>query len=187
MINRETAWELLNAHMKNNNLIRHGLSVEAVMRALAKHFNDDENLWGIVGLLHDGDYEEVEKNPELHTLKMAQWLKDTGETNQDLISAILSHNYGHIGQNPPKNNLEWSLYCCDELTGLIVAVALVKDKKLANVTVDAVLKKFPEKKFAAGVNREQISMCQEKLGITLADFIKIAVESMQTISSDLGL
>jgi len=104
-----------------------------------------------------------------------------------LISAILSHNYGHTGENPPKNNLEWSLYCCDELTGLIVAVALVKDRKLANVTVESVLHKWPNKNFAAGVNREQITQCEEKLKIKLVDFIGIALKAMQEISQELGL
>lgn len=186
-INRQKAWELLNSHMKNQNLIRHCLSVEVVMIALAKHFNEDEELWGIVGLLHDGDYEEVKDDVKMHTIKMAQWLKEAGETNEDLLSAILSHNFSHTGQNPPKNNLEWSLFCCDELTGLVVAVALVKDKKLVHVDVDSVLHKFPAKHFAGGVKREQIAMCKEKLGIELPDFIGIALKSMQEIHELLGL
>lgn len=201
MITREKAWELLNSHMKNQNLIRHCLSVEAVMRALAKHFiqngtnsaraeNDPEStieMWGIVGLLHDGDYEETKETPTQHTLKMAQWLKDAGETDQEILEAILSHNFAHTGQNPPKNTLEWSLYCCDELTGLIVAVALVKGKSLANVNVESIFKKFPEKNFAAGVHREQISACEEKLNIPLAEFVQIALVAMQGIYEELGL
>lgn len=186
-ITRQKAWHLLNTHMKNQNLIRHCLSVEAVMKALAKHFGEDEKLWGIVGLLHDGDYEETKDSPKEHTLKMVEWLKAEGVKEKKIINAILSHNYAHTGQNQPQNNLEWSLYCCDELTGLIVAVALVKDKKLANVTIESVLKKFPQKNFAAGVNREQIAMCQEKLEMTLHEFIAIAHEAMRKISSDLGL
>ncbi|OGF99064.1 hypothetical protein A3D78_05750 [Candidatus Gottesmanbacteria bacterium RIFCSPHIGHO2_02_FULL_39_14] len=184
---RQQALELLHTHMQNANLRRHCYSVEAVMRALAKHFGEDEELWGIVGLLHDGDYEEVKENPELHTIKMAGWLKEAGEANKELLSAILSHNYSHTGQNPPHNNLEWALFCCDELTGLIVAVALVKGRKLKNVTVDSVLHKFPVKHFAAGVNRIQIEMCQEKLNLKLPDFIDLALKAMQSISSELGL
>lgn len=197
MITRQKAWELLNSHMKNQNLIRHCLSVEAVMKALAKHFKEDEELWGIVGLLHDGDYEEVKDDVKMHTIKMAQWLKEAGETNEQILSAILSHNYAHLdrrslgeggnGPHAPKNNLEWSLFCCDELTGLVVAVALVKDKKLDNVDVDSVLHKFPVKHFAGGVKREQIAMCKEKLGIELPEFIGIALKSMQEIHELLGL
>lgn len=188
MINRIQALELLHRHMQNANLRRHCYSVEAVMKALARHFKQDEELWGIVGLLHDGDYEEVKDNPREHTIRMAQWLKEMGETDKTLLEAILSHNFAHTGQNAPKNDLEWSLYCCDELTGLIVAVALVRpDKKLLSVTVDAVLKKWDQKKFAAGAHREQIAKCEEKLGIKLNDFIGIALTAMQGISKDLGL
>ena len=95
--------------------------------------------------------------------------------------------WGRGGTGPLKNNLEWSLFCCDELTGLIVAVALVKGKSLANVTVESVLKKFPEKGFAAGVHREQIASCEEKLGLKLNDFVALALAAMQGIHEDLGL
>ena len=177
------------------------------MRALAKHFHEDEKLWGIAGLLHDGDYEKTKDSPERHTLEMANWLKEKGVNDQELLDVILSHNYAHfdrrslrlaeasgetqVGEggygHTPKNNLEWSLYCCDELSGLIVAVALVKDKKLASVSVESVMKKFPIAHFAAGVNREQIKMCREKLGINLEEFIAIALSAMQKISADLHL
>jgi predicted hydrolase (HD superfamily) len=141
-----------------------------------------------VGLLHDGDYEETKNDPRQHTIKMVQRLKDIGESDQEILEAILSHNFAHTGSNPPKNLLEWSLYCCDELTGLIVAVALVRpDKKLSSVTVDSVLKKWDVKGFAAGVHREQIAECEEKLGIKLPDFIGIALSAMQGISDELGL
>lgn len=187
MIIRQKAWELLQSHMQNQNLIRHCMSVEIVMRALARHFHADEEKWGIVGLLHDGDYEMCKETPEKHTILMADWLKELGETDVELLDAILSHNFAHTGQNPPKNNLEWSLYCCDELTGFIVAVALVKGKLLSNVEVKSILKRFPEKKFAAGVHREQIQMCEEKLGIKIEDFIQIALSAMQGIHTELGL
>ena len=201
MITRQQAWELLNSHMKNKNLIRHCLSVEAVMKALAKHFNEDENVWGIVGLLHDGDYEAVAKDPSQHTIVMSGWLKDIGETDEKILSANRSHNFAHTGENlpadathqalqagPPQNNLEWSLHCCDELTGLIVAVTLVKpDKKLSSVAVDSVMNKWNKKQFAAGARREDIEKCEEKLGIKLPEFIDIALKAMQSISGDLGL
>lgn len=188
MITRQQALELLHNHMQNSNLRRHCYSVEAVMRALARHFNQDEELWGIVGLLHDGDYEETKNDSRQHTIKMANWLREAGETNGDILGAILSHNYAHTGQNAPKNNLEWSLYCCDELTGLIVAVALVRpEKKLSAVSVESIMKKWDVKTFAAGVHREQISKCEEKLEIKLSDFIQIALTAMQSISKELGL
>lgn len=188
MISREQALELLHKNMQNINLRRHCYAVEAVMRILAKRFEEDEEKWGIIGLLHDGDYEKTKETPEKHTLLMAEWLKKVGETDKEVISAILSHNYAHTGQNPPTNKLEWSLYCCDELTGFIVAVALVRpDKKLASVTVDSVLKKWNQKTFAAGVKREQIEECESRLGIPLREFVKTALSAMQGISNDLGL
>jgi predicted hydrolase (HD superfamily) len=188
MITREQALKLLHNNMQNINLRRHCYAVEAVMRVLAKRFKEDEEKWGIIGLLHDGDYEKTKEAPEKHTLLMAEWLKEAGETDKEMLSAILSHNYAHTGKNPPKNKLEWSLYCCDELTGFIVAVALVRpDKKLASVAVDSILKKWDQKAFAAGVKREQIEECEPRLEIPLREFIEIALIAMQGISNDLGL
>lgn len=188
MFSKNDAIKLLHKKMQNQNLRRHCYAVAAVMKDLAQHFKEEGDLWEIVGLLHDGDYEETKPTPELHTLKMVEWLKQESGVKKEIVEAILSHNYAHTGQNPPKNNLEWSLYCCDELTGLIVAVALVKpDKKLSSVTLDSVLNKWKTTSFAAGVKREQIEECQNKLGIPLNDFIKIALSAMQKISSELGL
>ncbi len=188
MITIDQARELLHKHMDSQNLRRHCYSVEAVMRALARHFNADEEKWGIVGLLHDGDYEETKSKPEKHTILMAQWLKEMGETDPELMNAILSHNYVHTEQNPPKNELEWSLYCCDELTGFIIAVTLVRpEKSLSLVTVEHITRKWDEKGFAKGVDRHQIAECQGRLGIPLNDFIEIALTAMQGISQDLGL
>ena len=200
MISREKALEILQQNMQNQNLRRHCYAVEAVMRALARKLKTEEKIneekWGIVGLLHDADYEKTKEKPEEHTLLVYRWLEEAlrqaqgklGETDQEILEAILSHNYEHTGKNQPKNELEWSLYCCDELTGFIVAIALVMpDKKLSSVTVESILKKFPQKAFAAAVKREQIAMCQEKLGIPLPEFVKIALEAMQGISGELGL
>ena len=196
-MNKKEALELLHSKMQNQNLRRHCYAVGAVMKALAKHFSKGEvssvakameETWEIAGLLHDGDYEETKNTPELHTLKMIEWLEQRGDIKKEILDAILSHNYAHTGQNPPKNNLEWSLYCCDELTGLIVAVALVKpDKKLASVSLDSIISKWKSPSFAAGVKREQIEECQHRLGIPLNDFIQIALTAMQSISKDLGL
>jgi len=196
MITKNEALELLNANMQSVNLRKHCYAVGAVMRALAEYFNLDKSAdakvladkWEIVGILHDGDYEKTKDTPEKHTLLMIDWLKEMGENDPEIISAIYSHNFSHTGNNPPKNNLEWSLYCCDELTGFIVAVTLVRPtKKLADVSVENILDKWNSKSFAAGVKREQIEMCEEKLGISLTDFIQIALSAMQGISKDLGL
>lgn len=190
---RDNALKLLHSKMKNQNLRRHCYAVEAVMRALYKRLEDghknqaEEDKWGIVGLLHDGDYEVTKGTHELHTIKMVEWLKKAGIKNKEILEAILSHNHSHTGHNPPKNNLEWSLYCCDELTGLIVAVALVKEAKLANVTVESIENKWNKSAFAGGVDRKQIEECENRLNIPLREFIGIALSAMQSVHDDLGL
>jgi predicted hydrolase (HD superfamily) len=195
MIPRQTALEILNEHLPNKNLLKHCIAVEAAMRGLYKHLvpaekqnAEDEERWARAGLMHDGDCEETRGNFDLHTKKVIEWMKEKGETDEAVFQAILAHNYNHNQSNPPSNDMEWSLYICDELTGFIIAVALIlPDKKLAPVTVDSVLKKFPSKNFAAGVHRPQIQLCEEKLNIPLPDFVKIVLDSMQKISTDLGL
>lgn len=190
-MNREQALELLHKNMQNQNLRRHCYSVEAVMRSLARRFKEDEDKWGIAGLLHDADWEKTQEDPKMHTKLVTAWIKEIEQENEleDLRNAIISHGFGYVeGNPPPKTNMEWSLYCCDELTGLIVACALVKpDKKLASVTVDTIVKKWGEKTFAAGVNREQIKECEGFLQIPLREFIEIALTSMQAIAPELGL
>lgn len=188
MIDREKALNLLHSHLTSQNLRRHCYSVEAVMMALASHFGEDEEKWGIVGLLHDADYELTKDNPTQHVKKVVGWLKEE-EIDKSVIDAIIAHGYGYVNWCPePKNNMEWSIYCCDELTGFIVAVTLVRpDKKIASVTVDSILKKWNQKAFAAAVNRDQIAKCEDKLGIPLNDFIEISLKAMQGISKDLGL
>lgn len=181
------ALELLHSKMSSLNLRKHCYSVAAVMRSLAKHFGDDEDKWEIVGLLHDGDYEFTKDDPKNHAKLMASWARDLGETDDELLTGIESHGWFHEGKKP-KTKMQWSLFCCDELTGLIVAVTLVRpEKKLSAVTVENVLSKWNSKSFAAGVDRKQTEMCEEKLGIKLNDFIAIALKAMQNISKDLGL
>ncbi len=187
-ISRQEAWKLVTEHLKNQNLRKHCLAVEAAMRGLAKHFAEDEELWGIAGLVHDVDYESTKDNNSKHSLIAVGWLKRLGADPQ-IIQAVAAHAWGYIeGAPEPKNKLEWSLYCSDDLTGLIVAVALVRpDKKLSSVTTEAVMKKWDSKTFAAGVKRSQIALCEEKLGIKLTEFIDIVLSAMQGVSKDLGL
>lgn len=187
-ISRDQALQLLHQKMQNQNLRRHCYSVEAVMRALARHFGGDEQKWGILGLLHDGDYEETKDAIDKHTLLMIEWLQTEGEHDRELLQAFESHNAARTGFPGPATPMEWSLFCCDELTGLIVAVALTRpNKKLSEVTVESVMKKWNQKAFAAGAKREDIEMCVEKLGIPLQDFISIALKAMQDIAPELGL
>lgn len=187
-ITRDIAFKLVDDHIKNKNLVKHCLAVEASMRALARHFNEDEDLWGIAGLLHDADWEETQHDASLHTRKTMEWLDTHGEQNKQLRDTILTHNHHHNGERMPESPFEWALYTCDELTGIITATTLVRpDKKIASVEVSSVLKKFNTKSFAAAVDREQIKLCEGKLGIKLEDFIALILKAMQGISNDLGL
>jgi hypothetical protein len=187
VISRQEALEVLHDKMQSPNLRKHCYSVEAVMRALAKHFDEDEEKWGIVGLLHDGDYEFTKEDPGNHAKMMADWVREIGETDQELLTGIESHGWFHQGKLP-ETKMQWSLFCCDELTGLIIAVTLIRPtKKLSDVTVENILGKWKEKSFAAGVKREDIENCEKNLGIPLNEFIEIGLKAMQGISSDLGL
>lgn len=185
---REQALQLLHDNMQSVNLHKHCLAVEAVMRKLAERLGGNPEVWGIAGLLHDADYEKTKETPDQHTKLIFEWLKEH-EVDNTVKDAILAHGWGFVEGNPePKTKMEWALYCSDELTGLIIAVALVRpEKTLAAVTVDAVMKKWPEKSFAAGVHREQIELCEEKLEIPLNEFVTIALTAMQEKSQDLGL
>lgn len=157
------------------------------MKALAKHFRENENTWEIVGLLHDGDYEFTKDDIGNHAKLMAKWVSDLGETDEELLEGIESHGWFHEGKLP-KTRMQWALYTCDELTGLIVAVTLVRPtKKLADVTVENVLDKWNSKSFAAGVKRGDIEKCEKELEIPLHEFIGIALKAMQGIHTDLGL
>jgi lysyl-tRNA synthetase class 2 len=187
-IAREEALKLVNEKLTSPHLRKHSLAVEAAMKGLAHQLGGDESRWGMVGLLHDIDWDVTKDAHDRHTVQTVEWLKEIGNTDTELHKAILSHNHHHNGEGEPATPMEWALYTCDELTGFIVARTLVlPTKKIADVTVESVLKKFPSKSFAAGVNREQIQMCEEKLGIKLNDFVGIVLKSMQEIASDLTL
>ena len=182
---RDQAWELVQSKVKGDFLRKHLLASEAIMRALARHFNEDEELWGLAGLTHDIDWELTENEPEKHSLVGAEWLKKAGFT-PEVAEAVRVHNHTHGFE--PRTLLEKTLWCAEELTGLIVACAFVQpDKKLASVKVSSVKKKFKDKAFAKGVNREIIAKCEVMIGLTLDELIEIELKAMQGIAADLGL
>jgi len=184
---REQGLEILKQNIQNQNLIKHCLSVEAVMRAFARHFGEDEEKWGLCGLLHDIDYEKVKwpENPHLHSKVGAKMLKDLG-IDEEICDAVLTHNEIHGIE--PKTKMAKSLYCIDPLTGLIVAATLVlPSKKINDLKTENVLNRFNEKHFAKGANREIIKKCEEYLNLSLKDFIKIGLAAMQQIAGELGL
>ncbi|PIR43136.1 hypothetical protein COV24_04185 [candidate division WWE3 bacterium CG10_big_fil_rev_8_21_14_0_10_32_10] len=197
-MNKEKALELLHANMQNVNLRRHCYAVGFALAGVYKYLKennwkndspDSSEIWEVLGILHDSDYEKTKEDWTKHTILTQDWLKKTGMSNNDpLFLAVRSHNNKITKQREPLTQMEWALECLDELTGLIVAVALVKpDKKLESVSVDSILKKWNQKAFAAGVDRFQTEQCMEKLDIPLEVFIDIVLKSMQKHSDELGL
>jgi putative nucleotidyltransferase with HDIG domain len=181
---RADAWGLLTRYTKNPNLRKHALAVEAAMRHFAKHFNEDEELWGIVGLLHDFDW-EIHPSLDDHPAKGQAILEQEGYPPH-IRRAIMAHA-PHTG-TPRRTMLEKAIFAVDELTGFIVAVALVRpSKKLADVDVAAVKKKMKEKSFAAGVHRDDIAKGADELGLTLDEHIRHVLTAMQDLSDSLGL
>ena len=181
-MNREEALELVKSRVKNKNLIKHMLAVEAIMRRIAKHFGEDEDFWGLTGLLHDLDYDVTVDDFEKHGQITVDWLKE-----YDLDEKILYAIKNHPKKGGQKSKMDWTLFAADPLSGLIVATALMHPtKKLKNVTVEFVLNRFKEKRFAAGANRENIQTC-ENIGLSLDEFVGLALEGMQSIERDLGL
>ncbi len=181
---RKEALESVKANVENENLIKHMLATEAIMRALARRFGEDEEEWGLTGLLHDIDMELSEGDMATHSKLGADLVREMG-ASEAMAHAILCHNGAH--GIPRETKLDKALFCADPLTGLIIAATLVRpDKKLAGLEAKSVKKRFKEKSFAAGVDREQISQCSE-LGIELGEFIELGVVAMQGIAPDLGL
>lgn len=181
-MNRREALELLKRHVQTKNLIKHSLAVEAVMGAMAEHFNEDVEIWSLAGLLHDLDYDYTKNHPELHGLKSVELLADFS-LPQDIIDAILAH----CDKKNREKLIEKVIYAVDPATGFIVAAALIKpEKSLSSIDVRFLLRRFSEKLFAKGASREQMRTC-ESFGLPLEDFLSISLQAMQKISADLGL
>jgi len=181
-MNREESLTLLKQHLKNKNMIKHCIAVEGEMIGLAKRFNEDDALWGLTGLLHDIDYEETGGDPKIHAEKGAQMLEAHG-FSPAMVHAVRAHNH----KVPIETKLDRALFASDPLSGLIVAAVLMHpEKKLSAVDSSFVLRRFKEKSFAAGANREHIQTCSE-LGLELADFVTICIEGMRLRAEELGL
>ncbi|MFC1988194.1 HD domain-containing protein [Chloroflexota bacterium] len=181
---REEAIDSVKANVENTNLIKHMLATEAIMETLARRLGEDENEWGLTGLMHDIDVELTEGDMDNHSKLGADLVREMG-ASEAMTHAILCHNETH--GIPRETKLDNALFCADPLTGLITAAALVRpDKNLSGVEAKSVSKRFKEKSFAAGANREHIASCSE-LGLELDEFIELGLKAMQGIAGDLGL
>ncbi len=182
MISRDEAVSLVESKIKNINLRKHIYAVEAGMIRLAEHFGEDTELWGRTGLLHDLDYDKTVKAPDKHTFITEEWLKPYN-LPADMIYAIRCHP----GHAPCRSRLDWALYATDPTTGFLVACALMHPSKhLGNVDVEFMLRRFKEKRFAAGATRENMAACSN-LGLELSEFLELVKEGMVRITDVLGL
>ncbi|MHA1505809.1 MAG: HD domain-containing protein [Candidatus Asgardarchaeia archaeon] len=183
-MNREEALAIVKEYIKDDKLFKHVLAVEAIMRRLAEHFGEDVEKWGLTGLLHDIDYEMTMNDPEKHAKVAYEILK--GKVDEDILHAILSHNYEHTGVNP-ESRMDKCLIMADAASGFIIAVALVMpNKKLSEIKEKTLKKKFKDKTFARGTGRDRMKLCEE-VGIPLMEFLKMAHEALLGISEELGL
>lgn len=182
---REQALNRLREHVKNEKTIVHCLASEAVLRALASRLGEDEDRWGLTGLLHDVDVEVTNADPKVHALKAEELLADFA-FDEEMLEAIRMHNDEATGR-PRNGKLQHALAAGETITGLIYATTLVyPDKKIESVKYKSVRKRMKEKAFAASVNRDHILEC-EKLGIPLDEFIQLSVDAMRGVSGDIGL
>jgi putative nucleotidyltransferase with HDIG domain len=184
MKSREEAWQLVQEFTTNINLVRHMLAVEYAMRAYARKLGENEDLWGIIGLLHDFDYERW-PNPPDHPLRGAQILQERGWP-EEVIYAIKSHA-DYLPDCPRIRPVEKALYACDELCGFITACALVRPDGILSLTPDSVLKKLKQKGFAAKVNREDIYRGAADFGVDLAEHIQFVIDALKPHAEELGL
>ena len=183
-MNRSESLEIVHEFVKNENLVRHMLAVESAMRFYARKLDQDEETWGITGLLHDFDW-EIHPNLENHPQDGAPILRSRG-VPEEIVRAILSHA-DHTGV-PRQSLMEKALYACDEITGLIVAVALVRpSRSLHDLTSKSVKKKWKDRSFAAGANREEIAAATEEFGVPLWDHVDNVINAMRGIAPQLGL
>lgn len=187
---REDAWDLMTSHTASESLRRHMMAVEAAMRAYARRYGEDEERWGMAGLLHDFDYEQhpnpnAEADPNEHPLFGAALLEQQGYP-EDVIYAIKTHaDYLDL---PRKSRMDRALFAVDELTGLITAAALVRpDRSLHNLETKSVRKKMKDKAFARGVSREDVINGAQELGVDLDEHITFVIAAMREIAPDLGL
>src|SRR6056297_268119 len=187
MKTRQEAWGLLKEHNKDEKHIQHALAVEAAMRFFAEKKGEDADTWGIAGLLHDIDWEEVQDTPEKHTHEGASWLSSEGYP-EEIVRAVQAHGWGMCSDVEPLTDMEKNLYGVEGPKGTITAAALVRpSRSLEDLKVKSVKKKWKDKAFARGVNREVIDKGVEMLNTTRDELIEDVLEAMRPVEKELGL
>ncbi len=189
-ISREKAWELVKKYNLHEQDLIHYLESEAVMRELARHLHEDEDYWGVLGLVHDIDWGLTKEEVSTHLTKMPKLLKDAG-FDEKFIKVILSHGYGfeelpHLAEKKRTERVEHALAASETVTGLIHAYALMRGKRISDMEAKGLLKKFKDKTFAAKVSRDVIKEI-ENLGLTLDEFFQVAIDGIKKIKDKVGL
>lgn len=184
-MNHSEAENLLKKHVAGETLLKHCISTEAIMREVAGFLGEDKEAWGLCGLLHDIDFEKTKENPVQHGVAAKEMLKESG-VSEEIVRAIEAHNYVNPGAAKRTTKMDHMLVAADAMTGLIIASAMVKGKKLENVTEDTVKDSFKKKGFAQGSRRDMIMEC-ELAGIPYDKFVELSLKAMKGISERLGL
>ncbi|MBW3570291.1 MAG: HDIG domain-containing protein [Gemmatimonadetes bacterium] len=180
---RDDALALMHQHVRGESLRRHMYAVEAACRAYARRFGEDEELYGLAGLLHDFDYEEY---PDEHPLRGVEMLRERGYPGE-LLHAVLAHYAARTGVHP-ESRLDRTLHACDEITGLVTAAALVRpSRSVMDLEARSVLKKMKDRQFAAGVDRDDVVRAAAGLGVDLADHVAFVIDAMRGVAPRLGL
>ena len=180
---RDAALEIVRKHTTKEITYRHLISVEGVMRALARHFGEDEQRWGYAGLFHDLDYDVTADDFEKHTQLTVQWLREEGYTDEQVLNAIVAHKEPDYRTDL----MSRAIVHADAVAGLLVASALVRPEKAAGMKVSSVKKKLKEKSFAPGVEREEIREVEEKIGVPMDEFIAISITGLQEVAPEIEL
>ncbi|MDQ4025656.1 MAG: HD domain-containing protein [Actinomycetota bacterium] len=180
---REAALDIVRKYSEKDITFRHLVSVEGVMRALARHFGEDEHRWGLAGLFHDLDMDTTHGDPERHAKQTCEWLRAEGFDDAEVLNAIMGHMY----ESHQTDRMSKAIVHADGVAGLLVACALVRPEKAQGMKVSSVKKKLKEKSFAPGVERDKIWDVEEKLGVPMDEFIQISIGGLQEVAPEIGL
>jgi len=181
-MNRDEAVAFVRAKAEKETTVRHLISVEGVMRRLARHFGEDEDTWGLTGLFHDLDQDQTHEDPERHANLAAEWLREAG-VDDGIVNGVLAHAH----ERYRTDRMSQAVVHADAVAGLLVAAALVRPEKANGMKVSSVRKKLKDKAFAPGVNREEITEAEDRLGLALEEFLALGIEGLQSVAAEIDL
>ncbi|MGH2655275.1 MAG: HDIG domain-containing metalloprotein [Actinomycetota bacterium] len=181
-MNRDEAVAFVRGKAEKETTVRHLISVEGVMRRLARHFGEDEDMWGLTGLFHDLDQDQTHEDPERHANLAAEWLREAG-VDDGIVNGVLAHAH----ERYRTDRMSQAVVHADAVAGLLVAAALVRPEKANGMKVSSVRKKLKDKAFAPGVNREEITEAEDRLGLELEEFLALGIEGLQSVAAEIDL